>query len=135
MRSATVAPFCGVLMAFACIAGCGSNMADVKGTVKYDGQLVESGAIRFEPADGKAPTAGGEIKAGQYAVKVPVGNMKVSISGAKVTGKKKLDDSKDSPEMEVKGEALPPKYSDYQKTALQYEVSPGVNTKDWDLSK
>lgn len=117
------------------LAGCGAPEGDVRGTVKYDGKLIEDGSIRFEAVDGKSKTTGGNIKAGQYAVRVPVGEMKVTISGAKGTGtKKKLYENKDE-YVELKGELLPEKYSDSQKTELRLSVKPGANDKDWDLSK
>ena len=117
------------------LAGCDASMADVKGTVKYDGKLIEEGSIRFEPVDGKSKTTGDIIKGGQYAAKVPIGEMKVTISAAKVVGPKKLYDTPNSPTMDLKAEALPDKYSDFQKTELKFDVKAGANTKDWDLSK
>src|SRR4051812_28331476 len=92
--------------------GCGGepDTGDVSGTVTYDGKAVDDGAITFYPAAG--PTAGGTIKDGKYtATKVPVGTSKVVVSGSKVTGKKKMYDTPNSPEMPVTSEYLPPKYS------------------------
>src|SRR5690349_10223654 len=93
--------------------GCdGNRKADIGGTVKYDGKLIDDGSIAFYPADGKGTSEGGSIKNGQYSARVPIGNMKVTISWPKGTGvKKKLyqDDPK-SPEIEMRNEALPDKY-------------------------
>jgi hypothetical protein len=106
--------------------------AEVSGTVTVDGQLIESGAIRFDPVDGQTPTAGGLIKDGRYSVRVPITTMKVSISAPKVVGKKKIyADQPNSPEMPITVEALPARYN--EKTELRLEVKPGVNPKDWEL--
>jgi hypothetical protein len=53
-------------------AGCGPTgptRAEVSGTVTYNGQPVEQGAISFFPAPGVVgPEAGGEIKNGKYFI-------------------------------------------------------------------
>lgn len=49
------------------VAGCGSSTG-ASGNVTYDGRPVERGAISFLPADGRGPTAGGEIRDGRYRV-------------------------------------------------------------------
>lgn len=118
------------------LIGCSGEGAsgEVSGTVSYDGKPVEDGAINFVPVDGKSPTAGDVIKDGKYhAKKVPVGNMKVTISGSKVVGKKKVYDTPDSPVMPVTQELLPAKYND--KSELTFEVKSGSNEKNWDLAK
>ena len=120
------------------LVGCsnGGDFADVSGTVSYDGHAIESGAITFIPADGKGSTAGGPIKDGKYtATKVPLGNMKVSISGSKKTGSKKLYPTADSPSVDLTAEALPTKYSDRDKSELTFEVKRGANEKNWELPK
>jgi len=124
----------GVLVICTLLAvGCdGSKFAEVSGTVTVDGTAVETGSITFLPADGQSPTAGGEIKDGKYSVKVPVGQMKVSISVPKVIGKKKIYPTPESPEMPVTKEALPERYN--EKTELTLEVKSGPNNKDWELS-
>jgi hypothetical protein len=120
------------------LLGCdGVRMAEVSGAVKYDGQSVDDGAIQFAPADGKGPSAGGPIKAGQYSAKVPLGNMKVTISWPKGTGvKKKLyENDPKSAFVEMKSESLPEKYTSQSATELTFEVKSGSNRKDWDLTK
>src|SRR5262245_375252 len=123
----------GAFVALLALAGCDSGppTAEVKGTVKVDGKLGEKGTIGFSPVDGKTPTAGGEIKDGQYAVKVPVGLMKVSISVPRVVGHKKIYPTPNSPVMPVTEEALPARYN--EQTTLQLEVKSGTNEKDYDL--
>jgi hypothetical protein len=128
MRCIIALGFAGLLL------GCSDNtVGQVSGTVKYDNALVEDGFIDFISADGKAPTAGSPIQSGQYSAKVPVGNTQVKISMAKVIGKKKIYPTPDSPERPIKAEALPAKYN--EKTELRYQVTPGTQTKDFDLAK
>ncbi len=119
---------------FILTAGCSdSRIARVSGTIRVDGQLVDKGSIAFIPADGQGPTAGSEIKEGKYnAPKVAVGLMKVEIRSAKVTGEKKLYEGPNSPTRKTFTEALPDKY--HNNTVLRFEVQPGKNEKDWDLS-
>ena len=137
MHSARVLWAGGCLVALLMLVGCGdSRMARVHGTVKVNGQPVQEGAISFYPKDGKSKTTGGEIKDGHNSVEVPVGLMKVVISEPKGTGKKKKIYPKEgSPEVEQKTEGLPPRYSDINRSALELEVKPGDNPKDWDLKK
>jgi len=123
-------------LAAALVVGCsgGGDYGDVSGTVTYDGTPVEDGQIKFEPADGKGQTGGAAIKGGKYAAtKVSVGKMKVSVSGSKVTGKKKMYPTPDSPEMPITSEYLPAKYND--KTELTFDVKRGANEKNWELPK
>ncbi|HEX3147077.1 MAG TPA: hypothetical protein VHR66_03285 [Gemmataceae bacterium] len=120
--------FCTLL-----VTGCdGSPFAEVSGTVTVDGTPVEAGAITFLPVDGKTPTAGGEIKGGKYNVKVPVGQMKVSISVPMAIGKKKLYATPDSPEGTMYKESLPGRFN--ETTELTLDVKSGTNEKNWDLT-
>lgn len=119
-------------VAAALVVGCGGEPSgEVSGTVTYDGKAVEDGAITFIPERG--PTAGGVIKGGKYSTKVVVGPTKVTISGSKVVGSKKVYDTPNSPVMPVTAEALPAKYN--SASELKYEVKPGAQTKDFDLPK
>jgi len=115
------------------LAGCSDNRtAEVAGTVSVDGQPVEKGSISFIPADGKGVTAGGEIKDGKYvAPGVPIGTMKVEIRVPKVTGKKMLYDDKNVTR-DTFSESLPKKYN--VDTELRFDVQPGKNEKNWDIS-
>jgi hypothetical protein len=118
-------------------SGCdGNSRARVQGTITLDGQPIELGAISFIPVDGQSPTTGGPITNGQYSVaNVPVGEMKVAISGSKVVGKKKLyQDRPDSPEMPITENPVPAQFSDLQNTTLRLDVKPGTNGKNWELN-
>jgi hypothetical protein len=118
-------------------SGCeGKSRATVQGTIALDGQPIEIGAISFIPVDGQSPTTGGPISNGHYSVpNVPVGEMKVAISGSKVVGKKKLyEDQPNSPEMPITENPVPAKFSDLQNTTLRIDVHPGKNDKNWELN-
>jgi hypothetical protein len=125
----------GFLTAVFLLVGCdNNNSAVVTGTVKFDGKPIEKGSIGFYPVDDKSGTAGGEIKDGQYSVKVPVGLMKVNIGGVpKVIGMKEPSPGPGGKGGPITVESIPKKYSDQQKTELRFEVKPGTNQKDWDL--
>ncbi len=117
------------------IVGCGQvKLAEVTGTITYDGQVVEQGSIAFAPLDGNGPSGGSEIKDGKYiAQNVSVGMVKVRIMGAKVTGQKRMFDDPNSPLVTTSEEYLPAKYN--KETELTYEVKAGSQTKDFNLAK
>lgn len=123
---------CALLAALMVAIGCSDpSNGEVTGMVRVEGTPLEKGAITFTPADGQGQTAGGEIKAGRYSVRVPVGKMKVSISMPVEDKKKKLYPTADSPEMWMYREGLPARYN--ENTELEFEVKSGSNQKDWDL--
>ena len=128
-------PAAGLLAAgMVAVAGCGADdgTADVSGTVSFEGKPIENGSINFIATDGKG-TGGGVIKDGKYAAtKVPVGPAKVQISGSKVVGKKKAYNTPDSPMQDITAEMLPKKYN--EQTELTFEVKPGKNEKNFELS-
>src|SRR5262245_48276896 len=124
-RAASIGVFVAAVLL---LVGCdGVPMAQVSGTVKFEGQPVEEGTIAFYPADGKGPSAGNPIKNGHYSAKVPLGNMKVTVSWPKGTGvKRKLyEHDPKSPEMELKNESLPDKFTSAMATELTFEVKSG----------
>jgi hypothetical protein len=99
--------------------------------VTVDGHRLPQGSIAFFPVDGQTRTSGGEIFDGKYSASVPVGQMKVNISGPKITGYKKLYNRPGSPERPTFGEALPARYN--EKTELTLDVKPGRNEKNFEL--
>jgi hypothetical protein len=62
---------------------------------------------------------------------VPVGEKKVSISAPKVTGKRKMYDTPDSPTVDVVEELLPPQYN--RQSTLTLTVKPGKQEQTYDL--
>jgi hypothetical protein len=133
MRNERAAVSVLLLVALLVLPGCGDkSTSQVSGLVKFDGQAIPEGAISFYPVDGKTRTAGGQIKDGNYSVKVPVATMIVRISMPKVVGKKKLYNAPNSPERPLTAEALPARYN--SQSELKLDVTPGEMHKDWDLT-
>jgi hypothetical protein len=134
MRFGTALRGGGLLVILLALTGCMDRlkMADVEGDVTVDNEPIEEGSITFIPADGKGPTTGGRIEDGHYAVKVPPGPMKVAITRPKVVEMKKLYPTPDSPKRPIYKETLPARFND--KTELRYEVEPGTNEKNFQLS-
>jgi hypothetical protein len=131
--SRAVATLCVVLCAVM-LAGCAKkpDRGTVTGSVTLDGQPLPSGVIHFVPADGKTATADSMITDGKFSASVPPGDKKVSISAPKVTGKKRMFDKPDSPEVDVVQELLPAKYN--VQTQLTLTVNAGSQEKDFPLS-
>lgn len=138
------------VVALACTltaSGCntGPPTSEVSGTVTYKGKKLGSGTIQFI---GKETKDSSQIGAdGTYHIfKAPRGSVKVVIeTTAPVTGAgtKAPPGSKDTPPPNVLGgpEAaqgayvpIPKKYAGEQTTPLSYEVTPGKQTKDFDLT-
>ena len=122
------------LLALAFSLGCGpgDGMADVSGKVTFKGEPLAKGAIAFFPLSGDAPTTGGNIENGAYSVRVPPGEMKVTISAVKIVGQKPAyENAPNSPIMNITEEALPRKYN--AQSELKFDVKPGSNKKDWNL--
>jgi hypothetical protein len=113
--------------------GCGHKRPVVEGSVTLDGVPIAMGGIRIIPADGKGPTAGGEIMAGRYRMETTEGPKKVWINFAQKDGTKVLD-----PETMGSGrmidryvESVPDRYN--TKTELEIMIKPGLNTHDFTL--
>ncbi len=79
-----------------CAIGCGGSIGDlpdkfeVTGSVTFDGEPVEDGAIVFDSADGQSTPVGGAIVDGKYSVEVPAGRKLVRISASRETGEKDM---------------------------------------------
>jgi hypothetical protein len=126
----------GLVIAALALAGCegGPRMGEVTGTVTVDGKTPAPGSsISFVPADGKAPSAGALIQDGRYTTSVPVGTAKVEIRVPRPMSRPKGPaQGGPGPGGDIIEESLPAKYND--KTELTFEVKPGKNEKNWDLS-
>jgi hypothetical protein len=124
-----------LLILAACLiaSGCSkSNTATVTGTVTVDGQAAKSGYVSFFAVDGRAPNVGARIVDGRYTAQVKPGLCYVQVRVPKEVGEKKLYDTSDSPVRKVMAESLPSKYNDA--TELQFDVKPGANESNYDLS-
>lgn len=109
----------GAVLAFA--GGCGGESpADVSGTVTMDGRPLAEGDIIFEAAEGGKTPAGGPIKDGRYAVKVPPGPKKVRVNASRPPLK---------PDPVLGAAAREPAVAEEYnvKTTLTYDVKPGTN--------
>jgi len=143
MRRSILATFAVSILA---LAGCGGvPMAQVKGTVKYDGQPLKNGTIRFEAAGVKPAT--GRIVNGEivdlHTFKpndgVPVGSHKVAIWALEDAA---ADTAKNPGEAKVganymSGKSLIPAiYNDPATSGLTAEIkSGGDNTVAFELKK
>ncbi len=109
------------------IAGCGPQelpKALVRGNVTLNGAPLKEGSIKFIPLSGDGPTTGAVLKGdGEFATEVPAGMMRVEITSPKVTGKRKVYDTPDSPTIEITEEQIPERYN--VKSELKYEVVSG----------
>jgi len=66
------------------VSGCGGEkLAEVRGTVTFDGNSIADGDIIFESPDGSTTPAAGKIVDGQYAVTIAPGPKKVRINAPK----------------------------------------------------
>jgi hypothetical protein len=102
-----------VLLLAATLVGCSAEKGGgtVKGSVTLDGQPLPAGRILFVAVDQATPAAEGAITAGQFETLVPPGEKRVEIRAPKVTGKKKMYDTPDSPTVDTVVELLPAKYN------------------------
>jgi hypothetical protein len=127
-----------VLLIGSCVVlpmwGCNSKPAQstVKGAVTLDGQPLENGLIDFVSIDASVPTAQSTISAGKYEVLVPPGEKRIEIRAPKVTGKKKMYDTPDSPTVDVVTELLPKRYN--VDSTLTMTVSEGEQEKSFELT-
>lgn len=74
-----------LLLAFTGCGG-GSGMVTLSGEVKYDGQSVDLGTIRFEPTDGRGSVSEFPISAGRYSGELTPGKKRVIIQGKRQDG-------------------------------------------------
>lgn len=122
--------------------GCGSKKATVSGTISYKGEKLGNGSVKFIGAD-KQAVVGSIRPDGTYSASaVPLGPVKIAVETTptrKATSGPTIGVK--SPDMgaEFKGEAgkyvrIPDKYKDAEKSGLTYEVKPGSQTHDIDLS-
>jgi hypothetical protein len=124
-----------------CFLGCadsGPLTAEVSGTVRLDGRLIEEGSIQFIPVEGsKGPSAGGIIKDGEYHIPrdkgVTVGTNRVELRAFKTAGRK-IQDPTAPPGIKtnVRVQAFPPEFND--RSTVVKEVRAGSNVIDFDVN-
>jgi hypothetical protein len=83
-----------IAICLAVSSGCAPSVHVVEGKVTLDGKALTSGAIDFEPADGRGKLTGGDIKEGGYRIEIPSaqaqGTSIVRIVSPQPTGRKVL---------------------------------------------
>ncbi len=123
------------------VAGCGGSTS-VSGTVTYDGQPVQDGAITFLPGDGQGPGVGGPISDGVYRIgEITPGEKVVQIIGVKAIpfATTTAELQKQAEEARSRGQvAAPVERADTvpdnaQGNNATVEIQPGSQTLDFDL--
>ncbi len=124
---------CCVLISLA--AGCSGDTKSgvVSGNITFDGAPLKSGIIRFDPVDGHAATAEAIITDGKFSAEVPPGEKRVSITSAKVVGKKKMYDTPDSPVIDLTEELLPKRYNANSELKLTVKLGKQDADPNFDL--
>jgi hypothetical protein len=107
---------------------------EISGTVTYDGQAVADGTISFQPADGKGPTAAGNITEGHYKLKIAPGSKRVEINGYRTTGKQRYNPADpNSPMINIRQPILPERFN--AKTQLTRDITTAASVYDFTLEK
>ena len=121
------------LFVIALLAGCASKPVGgtVKGTVTLDGQPLATGRVLFVAVDQSSPSAEAAITAGAFEALVSPGDKRVEIRSPKVTGKKKMYDTPDSPTVDTVVELLPAKYNVNSELAIT--VDGAAQEQNFDL--
>ena len=96
-----------------------------------DGAPLPNGRIQFVAADGATPTVESEVTDGKYTASVAPGDKRIEILAPKITGKKKMYDTPDSPTVDIVKELLPARYN--VQSELTMTVAAGEQEKSFDL--
>ena len=128
------------LLGLALTAGCSnrSTTVTVAGTVRYEGQPLDNGEIRFIPDEGTAaPTNGGRIVAGRYSVTARggllPGRYRVEIESRPTAGNELAmpKDGEGPPKPPVK---IPARYNSESTLKAEIGPEPPELTLDYDLT-
>jgi hypothetical protein len=124
--------FCAYFVVVIGLVGCADKPEGslVKGNVTFDGQPLQTGVIRFAAVDlGSQPTEA-QIASGQFEAMVATGQKRVEIRSPKVTGKKKVYNTPDSPTIDTVVELLPAKYNANSELTITVEGAEQVQNFD-----
>jgi hypothetical protein len=137
-------PLLAVCMAVTA-SGCGARRATVSGEVKYNGAPLPSGTITFISQAGQKQVAASEIVDGKYTIKgIEPGLAKVTVitlppsrGGLPPGGGKPVEapSTFSSSQQQGKYVPIPRRYGDAEQSGLSYEIKPGSQTKDFELSR
>ncbi|MFM1904880.1 MAG: hypothetical protein RLZZ440_2780 [Planctomycetota bacterium] len=129
-----------VLLVAAGCGGSGPRLARVEGVVTLDGKPLSTGRVTFWPAAGRSGSgwieADGSFRLGTFgdADGAVVGPHKVAVTPASQTPTGPPDFDRDGP---VKGwprSPIPARYSNPESSGLAFEVQPGRNRFEIDLT-
>jgi hypothetical protein len=120
-----------ILLASAFGCSSSSDSGKVQGSVTLDGQPVEVGVIRFASVDGSGQPVEATVAAGRFELAVSPGEKRVEIRAPKVTGKRKMYDTPDSPTVDIVAELLPERYN--VDSELKMTVDGSEQTQDFEL--
>jgi len=120
------------------VLGCGdSRLAEVSGTVKLDGQLIEEGSIQFIPVEGNTGAGSGDvIKDGKYHIArergVAVGKNRVEFRAFKES-KRMVQDPTGKPGTKTfeRLPAFPPTFNDA--STIIRDIQSGSQVIDFDF--
>ena len=105
--------------------GCdkGPKKVPITGTVMVGDELVETGSITFEPADGQGPSDGARILNGQFEAEVTTGEKLVKAYGSKVVGQIESDPV-------LNPGVMSNKYEDFPAKVFQEEITVKIEKKN-----
>lgn len=123
------------------LVGCGGGEGYVSGTVKLDGEPLPNATVAFYPSNAADQTApiyqGTTDSSGQYSlIMTATGDHGVPLGKHSVTIEVFEESAEDEPDVEMEPaddtNIVPAKYN--VDSELEFEVKPGNNTANWDLS-
>ncbi len=105
--------------------GCdkGPKKVPITGTVMVGDELVETGSITFDPADGQGPSDGARILNGQFEAEVTTGEKRVKAYGSKVVGQVEMDPV-------LNPGVMSNKYEDFPAKVFQEEITVKIEKKN-----
>ncbi len=115
------------------LTGCSDEgsreLVNISGTVTFDGEPLEEGAIEFHPAAGT--TEGAVIENGKYTATISPGTNRVKITASTEHPTRKMPNVEpDKPDVPEMVELIPAQYN--ENTTLSIEAKNG-GTHDFDL--
>ena len=105
--------------------GCdkGPKKVPITGSVMVGDELVETGSITFDPADGQGPSDGARILNGKFEAEVTTGEKIVKAYGSKVVGQVEMDPV-------LNPGVMSNKYEDFPAKVFQEEIKVKIEKKN-----